>query len=693
MISRRSFLSSLSAVPPLLALRGRGGHASALARALLNSAAASTDGRPSHAVFHSLPPAAVTPEGWLGLYLDKQAKGLTLHLPEVARPFTGAYWAGEEKADSWWPWEQRGYWIDGALRCALVTGNQQLLKVAQAPVDYTLSHALPNGYLGPAFIKDGKENDPRLDNFRWPNTVFFRALAALGEATNDPRIAVAMQKHYLGDHAPYGGPSRDVTNIEGMAWCYARTGDARLLAMAEQAWAGFLGSAEPGDFESGDLHPSRVLGNTPINAHGVTYIEKAKLPAILYMHTGNEDYLHFALAAQKRIFDHHMLIDGIPSTSEDYRGVTALDSHETCDISDHTWSWGYMLMATGDGIWGDRIERACFNAGFGAIKKDWKAHQYFSCPNQVLATQNSNHAVLAHGKGWMSYRPAHTVACCTGNVHRMFPNYAIRMWMSDASGGLAAVLYGPSRVKAVVGPGRDAVEIQQTTNYPFEEEIEFTIHCDKPVSFPLSLRIPGWCSAPRFFLNERSLPQPSIEKGFARLGRKFHPGDKITLVLTMRTALSQWPDNGVGVERGPLVYSLPITGEWTPLLIPKYSTSEFPCWNATPTAPWNYGFAIEQATLDSEMQVQRKRMTEDPWTDPPIMLALPMKKIDGWELESDPKDANQKFTPPLPDANASSVAAERERVVLVPYGSTHLRVTIFPNINAFDSRRENTRPA
>src|SRR5205085_7400580 len=191
-------------------------------------------------------------------------------------------------------------------------------------------------------------------------------------------------------------------------------------------------------------------------------------------------------------------------------------------------------MATGDGIWGDRIERACFNAGFGAIKKDWKAHQYFSCPNQVLATQNSNHAVLAHGKGWMSYRPGHTVACCTGNVHRIFPNYTIRMWMSDANGGVAAVLYGPSRVKAEIGPGRHLVEIEQETNYPFGEEIHFTIHTEKPVSFPLSLRIPGWCSTPQIFLNEKALPLPPIGNGFARLNRTFHPGDKITLALPMQ---------------------------------------------------------------------------------------------------------------------------------------------------------------
>src|SRR2546423_11102587 len=127
MITRRSFLGALSAVPAAVALRGISHQASALATSTLNSANAK--GRPSHAVLHSLPPGAVKPGGWLGLYLEKQAKGLSLHLPEVSWPFTGAYWDGEENYRSWWPWEQRGYWIDGALRCALVTGDQDLLRV------------------------------------------------------------------------------------------------------------------------------------------------------------------------------------------------------------------------------------------------------------------------------------------------------------------------------------------------------------------------------------------------------------------------------------------------------------------------------------------------------------------------------------------------------------------------------------
>ena len=81
-----------------------------------------------------------------------------------------------------------------------------------------------------------------------------------------------------------------------------------------------------------------------------------------------------------------MLIDGVNSSTEALAGNDPLASHETCDITDYTWTMGYYLMATGDGQWADRIEKAIFNAGFGAITKDFRTMQYFSCPNQFIAT-------------------------------------------------------------------------------------------------------------------------------------------------------------------------------------------------------------------------------------------------------------------------------------------------------------------
>jgi len=163
-------------------------------------------------------------------------------------------------------------------------------------------------------------------------------------------------------------------------------------------------------------------------------------------------------------------------------------------------------------------------------------------------------------------------------------------------------------------------------------------------------------------------------------------------VLPMQTALSHWPDNGVGVEHGPLVYSLPVKEEWTALVIPRYSTSDFPCWNAMAASSWNYGLAIDEEQLSSEIQVRRKPMTEDPWIEPPIIATVPLKKIEGWELSADEKDQNQKYTPSLPDVTKHSVAAETERIALVPYGATHLRLTIFPDVSASGDSTKAAKP-
>ncbi len=647
-----------------------------------------------YAAMRFLAPGAVQPEGWLRKYMEKQAAQLGSNLPKISYPFNREFWSGFEYTDPtgyrWWPWEQKAYWIDGASRLAVVLHDQQLMALVRTSIDYTLSHVDADGYLGPKYLQG-----PTPDDHRWPHAVLFRGFAALGDAQTPlalpsrATIVEEMQKHYLNDTASYSKPIRNVTNIEAMLWCYGHTGESRLLDMAEKAWQENLKLAA--DPEHGDMTPLRVYANTPILAHGVTYAEIMKLPAILYLYTGNDEYLRFALAAERRIFDHHMLIDGIASTTEDYRTVTSLDAHETCDISDQTWSWGYMLAATGDSIWADRVERACFNAAPGAIKNDWKAVQYFSCPNQFLATLTSNHCIEKYGNGWMAYQPnpGEETACCGGNVHRIFPNYVLRMWTKTNDGGLAAVLYGPSKVNAKVGTEGRQIEIVQTTSYPFDEEIHFKINPSTSVTFPLSFRIPGWCDEPRLTVNGKTVSATRSDKGFLVLQRTFNPGDQVALTLPMKVAVSHWPENGMGIERGPLVYSLPIKEDWKSFVKPKYTTAEFPGWEATPASAWNYGIALDPAKLVSEIEIEQRPLTqsqaEDPWANPPITLTAPARKIEGWELLANPDNPSQRFTPCLPELSATKVSETLERLTLVPYGSTQLRITIFP---ALPGKRE-----
>lgn len=126
-----------------------------------------------------------------------------------------------------------------------------------------------------------------------------------------------------------------------------------------------------------------LTANRPSHEHGVTFAEVSKLAALLYMYTGDKNQRDIFLAAMKRVFKYHMLSDGTPSTTESLHDIGALSGHETCDIVEFNLSWGYLLMATGWGDFGDRVERALFNAGMGAVRKDWSGFQYISYPNQV----------------------------------------------------------------------------------------------------------------------------------------------------------------------------------------------------------------------------------------------------------------------------------------------------------------------
>ena len=132
--------------------------------------------------------------------------------------------------------------------------------------------------------------------------------------------------------------------------------------------------------------------------------------------------------------------------------------HETCDISDLTWALGYLYMITGDAKYGDRIENAIFNAGLGSVDDEFKGNQYFSCPNQVICDDTSNHVSFFRGLDWNSNAPKKFLSCCAGNVHRFMPNYVCRAFMCDGD-ELAAFVYAPCTVTTTLN-GR-AVSIKE----------------------------------------------------------------------------------------------------------------------------------------------------------------------------------------------------------------------------------------
>jgi hypothetical protein len=451
---------------------------------------------PQFARFSEIPLHAIEPQEWLKAYLERQRDGLTGNLDKKGGlPFNTYGWAGPGISDvpqDPFAYEQTGYWIDGMIRCAYFIRDTSLIEKATTHTSYVLDHPDKDGYLGPLCLKT---------RTRWPHVVFFRALFAHSSATGDPSISSSIKRHFLSSPYPYN-KAREACSIEAILWAYERDGDKALLSMAEDVYRKFEAS-----LTVNGVSPAMYSNGQPSTAHGVTYNEMAKLGAVLYIHTGNEAYLHGSVEAFKKLDSFHMLIDGVNCSSEETRAVTPLESHETCDISDYSWSLGYLLMATGEAEFADKIERACFNAAPGAVNEDFTALQYFSCPNQVIAAHNTNHNIYFRGDRTMSFGTAHLAACCAGNVNRTIPTFASRLWLKDENDGLIAACYAPSKVTYPVGKQRQEVTITEKTRYPFSDHIVFVMNMKEDTEFCFTVRIPGWCKEPKVLVNNQPLGQ------------------------------------------------------------------------------------------------------------------------------------------------------------------------------------------
>ena len=599
---------------------------------------------------------SVKAEGWIAEFLERQREGLSGHPEALSYPYNTALWNGEIQRQSthgegWWRYEQTAYYTDGILKLGYLLGDTTMIARGENGVSYTLEHATPEGLLGSKDVWDGKR-------WRmWPQAVFFRSMKSVYEMTGDAKIPEALEKYYLNYDPAEVGDGRNICNIEGILWTYGKTGNPALLNLAVEAY-------EKGNFE---LMPSALEKDEPIVIHGVTFCEMHKLPAILYAYTGDKRYLALAEKAEDNLVRNNMLPDGVPTSAEWVKGHDVMAAHETCNVSDFTWGQGYHLMADGRGYHADMIERAVFNAGPGAVTKDFKALQYFSCVNQFNVTGESDHNEYRRGLTWMAYRPTHETECCAGNVHRFMPNYVQRMWMTDRNGGLVAALYGPSSVEFA------GMTVSQTCQYPFDDALRFEFG-GKASRFPFSLRIPSWCRKYKMHLNGKELRTDAASGEFFTLTRRWKNGDVLEISFDMDIEFCQSADSaGVYVSRGPLLYSYEIPSDWEedtrvhPGLNGKKSENPgFKCWNITPAGPFNY------ALCGGDAEINHLSSSGYPYDNPPLGISVPVKKIK-WSL------AEGRYTPAIPSCPEILEDSEQD-IVLIPYGCTELRLTVFPKV-------------
>ena len=630
--------------------------------------------------FKEVPLPAIKPSGWMRTWLENQRDGMTGHLEESGTPFDQAYWAGyPNPKTSWWPYEQNGYWVDGMIRCGILLDDHFLIDKAEQPINFTLAHPASDGLLGPDLLRDKS---------RWPQAIIFRALMAHYSLTGDKDTVEKIRNNYIGPKNVAYRSERDGVNIENILWAYGICSDPALLKLAEDIYKSEKSRELAKDFKSGK----------PSNQHGVTYNETAKIGAILFSYTGKTEYLNASVQAYKKIEQFHQTVDGLHVSTErlfEMNDENLLEGHETCDISDFIWSLGYLLLATGDASYADKIEKATYNALPGAVMTDFRGCQYFSAPNQAIAVRNSNQMKFARGKEMMTYAPQawENVDCCAANVSRAMPGFVARMWMQDQHGGVVAAMYGPSSFAFKVGP--QTVTIQENTRYPFSDSIEFVIQTDQAVEFPFTLRIPGWCSSASILVNGQKAGLDLKPGTYQTLKQKFKNGDKIEVVVPSEIRLVKSPKNGITVEKGPLVYALGIKYHKERDEKNKSQSERLPAYTLTPSSQWNYALEMRDGGLVKAENIKTDG-TDYPWAEEsaPIRIKVSARALAGWDLVKTDhclrwgKQYNGDeevtgdfiFTPSLPDPKTIPAIQSKttQTIELVPYGCTKLRVSIFP---------------
>lgn len=398
----------------------------------------------------------------------------------------------------------------------------------------------------------------------------------------------------------------------------------------------------------------------------------------------------------------------------------ALDPREELELPlliDRLQAWQARLAQDGDGDFAARCEAVAFNLLPAYLAPDSKAACARSAANLLHSEldglapgSTGDGAPLLYAAGGAAPGSAVGGAADGGTHDRAvaalgsgFTSYVRHAWMATRDGGVAALLHGPTVVHFDLDARRGA-SVEAQTTYPFADTIAFTIRLWSkvdsappslrpdmdPARFPLWLRLPAWCRAPRLHVDGRTFVVDGGTTGFVRLERDWRHGDVVTLELPMEVAVRSLAESGgapgsVAIERGPLRYSLDLGEQWRRAsgAVEGGVRDEWPTREVVATRPWNFALQLDAEVAARSFQVVERadRFRAHPFVLPaPLELRAKGRRLVEWTLE-------RGRCAPL-QAGPVECNAPLEELRLVPMGSTRVRITAFPVVAALPGQGE-----
>lgn len=283
------------------------------------------------------------------------------------------------------------------------------------------------------------------------------------------------------------------------------------------------------------------------------------------LETGDQELLDVSRRLWDDLTTHQMYITGGLGPAHSNEGFTfAYDMPtetayaETCaSIALAFWAHRmFHLDPRGEYI--DVMERAIYNGSLSGVS--YEGSQFF------YANPLAAHPHVDPVSPWSGihtdehYRRSDWFfcPCCPPNLSRLVASIGEYSY-SMTNNRVYVHLYHDNT--ASIDLNGQSIQLEQSTHYPWDENIKLTVRTDSPVSFDLALRIPAWCHSYQVSVNGES-QSVTPQDGYVVLSRDWSEGDTVELTLAMpverviphpsiRQAAGQ-----IALQRGPIVYCL-----------------------------------------------------------------------------------------------------------------------------------------
>jgi len=612
----------------------------------LHFTVALSPGDPVPVSYEPLPVGSVEPEGWIRTQMTNDAvNGMAGHFIELRPAYGSVSWV--TKNGNGGAGEMGGNWIDGFVRMAWMTGNPEAKKKAGDFVKDVLGAADKDGYIGN--LKPERRFQNRMTNELWMQSRTYLALLAYYELTGDRSVLDAVVRatrltmsKYGPDNSPFhltpeeratGKKGRDrmvnghgLMFVDVLEWLHRLTGDRAYPEFAAFLYDDYSTSD---DVDTMDIQ-LRSLSDMkyPFFWHGVHAVEQLRVPLFLAYADGREPYRVAAEHAFAKV-QKHITPGGSCASDEGVMNHAPLPEqpYEYCTTTELATSLESALQKTGRIEYADMVEQAVFNAAQGARTPDGKCIAYLSSATLPEALEEIDIPYAGAHRHKLS--PAHDVggACCSANAVKILPYYVCAMWMkSMKDGGLAALLFGPSKVRAdILGV---PVTIEEKTSYPFSDTITFQFTTKKPVKFPLTIRVPEWAG-------KATITAPGAEVteggGIRTVTKTWQTGDTVRVDFENPIRGENLVNGEMAISRGPLLFVRSWPSKMVQLDTQKFSVPGFFEYNVVPNIAYKTtGLFVDSSAKDFGFSLRRnpKGNEENPWALSPVELVGEMRTAD-----------------------------------------------------------------